>query len=198
MRLGLFGGTFDPPHLGHLILAAECLHQSDLDGVLWILTPNPPHKQGQTISPLENRLAMLQAALGDDPGFSISRVEMDRPGPHYAVETVRLLAKHYPNTELIYLMGGDSLRDLPTWHEPQQFIAACDEIGVMHRPDVEINLSELEVTLPGLLKKVRFVETPLIEISAQDIRHRIRAGLPYRYYLPDSVYQWIRNHDIYR
>ncbi|HOD44209.1 MAG TPA: nicotinate-nucleotide adenylyltransferase [Anaerolineaceae bacterium] len=198
MRIGLFGGTFDPPHLGHLILASECLHQLSLDRVFWILTPNPPHKQGKTISPLGDRLAMLEAALGDDPAFTISRVEIDRPAPHYAVDTVQILKTQFPGDLLFYLLGGDSLRDLPTWHNPQHFVAACDGIGVMHRPGAAIDLTALDVVLPGLMDKVHFLETPLVEISAQDIRCRISQGLPYRYFLPPPVYTWIQSHDIYR
>ncbi|HNZ02457.1 MAG TPA: nicotinate-nucleotide adenylyltransferase, partial [Anaerolineaceae bacterium] len=198
MRIGLFGGTFDPPHLGHLILASECLHQLSLDRVFWILTPNPPHKHGKAISPLGDRLAMLEAALGDDPAFTISRVEIDRPAPHYAVDTVQILKTQFPGDLLFYLLGGDSLRDLPTWHNPRQFVAACDGIGVMRRPGAAIDLTALDMVLPGLVDKVHLLETPLVEISAQDIRRRISQGLPYRYFLPPPVYTWIQSHDIYR
>ena len=105
-RLGIFGGTFDPPHLGHLILAAEALDQLQLERVLWVLTPEPPHKQGQDRQSLDDRLEMLHIAISEYPEFLLSRVDIDRPSPLYAVDTVRLLAGQYPGSELIYLIGG--------------------------------------------------------------------------------------------
>ena len=112
MRIGIFGGTFDPPHVGHLILAAEARDQLDLDCVLWVVTPDPPHKTTRALTPLETRLVMVHAAIDGDERFQISRIEIDRPGPHYSADTVRILAEEYPGSQLYYLMGGDSLRDL--------------------------------------------------------------------------------------
>ena len=114
-RLGVFGGTFDPPHLGHLILAAEACSKLELERLLWVLTPDPPHKLDRKITPLEHRLAMVTLAIQDTPAFELSRVEIDRPGPHYMVDTLGLLMKAHPSAELVLLIGGDSLSDLPTW-----------------------------------------------------------------------------------
>lgn len=197
MRLGIFGGTFDPPHIGHLVLAAEAQEQLDLERILWVLTPAPPHKQGQVISPLASRLEMLQAAIQNNATFQISRVDMDRPPPHYALDTMRLLRQAYPKDELVYLMGGDSLEDLPTWHQPQAFVAACDRLGVMLRPGTQIDLIELERKIPGIGEKICFVGTPLLEISASDIRKRVSQRRHYRYYLPDGVYQIIQAYHLY-
>jgi nicotinate-nucleotide adenylyltransferase len=196
-RLGIFGGTFDPPHVGHLILAEIALAALELDRLLWVLTPDPPHKQGRLISPLVQRLELLHAALAGDDRFELSRIDIDRPPPHYALDTVRLLRENYPDAQLIYLMGGDSLRDLPTWHQPQKFVLACDEIGVMRRPGAVFDLTSLAKQLPGLSQRVRFVEAPLIEIAASDIRRRVAAGLPYRYFLPEKVYQLIKSNGLY-
>src|SRR5512143_3713267 len=113
--IGVFGGTFDPPHTGHLILAAEAQAQLDLERILWVLTPTPPHKPGQRITSTALRLEMLQAAIDGNPDFELSRVDLDRPPPHYAVDSVHLLRAAYPQAWLAYLMGGDSLDDLPTW-----------------------------------------------------------------------------------
>jgi nicotinate-nucleotide adenylyltransferase len=195
--IGIFGGTFDPPHLGHLILAAEARSQLALDRLLWVLTPNPPHKQDRPITPLEHRLAMLSLALADAPEFELSTVDMDRPGPHYAVDTVKIIAGQNPGANLIYLMGGDSLRDLPLWHRPADFIAACNFIGVMHRPDDAVNLPGLESKFPGLTAKIRFVEAPLIDIAANDIRARIAGGRSFRYLLPSGVYEYILKHNLF-
>jgi nicotinate-nucleotide adenylyltransferase len=197
-RLGVFGGTFDPPHIAHLILAAEACADLNFDCLLWVLTPVPPHKLEQPITPLEHRLAMLELAIADDSNFRLSRIEMDRPGPHYMVDTMRLLADQYPSADLILFIGGDSLRDLPTWHRPADLVSACHEIGVIRRPGDSIDLSALERLVPGIQAKVRFVEAPLLEISSSDIRRRIRAGQPFRYYVSQSVYQYILDNKLYR
>ena len=198
MRLGIFGGTFDPPHLGHLILAAEAYAQLGLERVLWVLTPYPPHKGNLPTTSLEDRLALLTAALDDDPAFELSRVDIDRPAPHYAVDTLCLLREQYPQAMLVYLMGGDSLVDLPLWHRPSDFVQSCDEIGVMLRPGNAMNLDILEARLPGLRARARLMRAPLLEISSSDVRLRIAQGQPYRYFLPDSVYRLIQNRQFYQ
>jgi nicotinate-nucleotide adenylyltransferase len=197
-RLGIFGGTFDPPHLGHLILAMECRWQLGLDIVLWVLTPKPPHKPEWPISPSKARQSLVLAAIGDEPGFALSTVDLDRPPPHYALDTMRLLRQAYPDEFLVYLMGGDSLRDLPSWHQPQEFINACDEIGVMRRPVRTKADSVLLTALPGLAQKVRFVNAPLLEISSSEIRRRLAEGSPCRYYLPPAVYTRILKMNLYK
>ena len=195
--IGIFGGTFDPPHLGHLILAAEAHAQLALDRLLWVLTPDPPHKQGQSIAPLEHRLAMVNLAITGDPQFELSTIELTRPGPHYALDTVTILAGQNPGARLVYLMGGDSLRDLPTWHRPADFVAACQLIGVMRRPGAALDRPALEKSLPGLASKVCFVEAPLIDIAAHEIRTRIAGGRPFRYFLPPGVYEYIVKNNLY-
>ncbi len=197
-RLGILGGTFDPPHIGHLVLASEAQAQLGLEQVLWVLTPFPPHKQDQPITPLPQRLEMLHAALGDSPGFSLSLVDIDRKPPHYAVDTVRLLQAYYQGADLIYLMGGDSLSNLPTWHHAGEFVRACAGIGVMHRTGVDIDLERIETLLPGVSEKVLFIKTPWLEISSSDIRQRVRNGIPYRYFLPTPVYQMIDQRRLYQ
>jgi len=195
--IGIFGGTFDPPHIGHLILAAEMYAQLTLNRLLWVLTPDPPHKLGQALATLEDRLAMVKLAINDNTQFELSNVELNRPGPHYALDTVNILAQQNPGAQLVYLLGGDSLRDLPTWHRPADFLAACHLLGVMRRPGALINLSALEDSLPGLTAKVRFVDAPLLEIAAHDIRARIAEGRPFRYYLPPGVHEYLVQHNIY-
>jgi nicotinate-nucleotide adenylyltransferase len=197
MRLGIFGGTFDPPHIGHLILAAEAQFQLKLDRVLWVLTPVPPHKLDQQVTPVETRLDLLQAALDCAPTFEISRVDIDRPGPHYASETVRLLNQQHPEAALIYLMGGDSLVELPSWHAPRTFIRQLDELGVMSRPGFAPDLAGLEAKIPSLTRRVRFLDVPLLEISSTQLREAIASGGAYRYYLPSGVYKLIRSRRLY-
>ena len=196
--IGIFGGTFDPPHLGHLILAAEARAQLGLERLLWVLTPDPPHKQDQSIAPLSYRLEMVKLAIANDTQFEISSVELTRPGPHYALDTVLILAGQNPGVNLVYLMGGDSLSDLPHWHRPADFVSACHLIGVMRRPGDTVELAALEKSLPDLRSKVRFVEAPLLDISAREIRRRIAEGRPFRYFLPEWVYEYIDEHGLYR
>jgi nicotinate-nucleotide adenylyltransferase len=169
-RLGVYGGTFDPPHLGHLILAAEACSKLALERLLWVLTPVPPHKLDQQITPLEHRLAMVRLAIQETPAFELSRVEIERPGPHYMVDTLELLA----------------------------VVAACDEIGVIRRPGAYPYFAELEGDIPGLMAKVRLVDAPLLEIASRQIRRRIREERPFRYYLSPPVYEYILKHELYR
>ena len=197
-RIGIFGGTFDPPHVGHLILASEACDQLSLSRLLWVLTPNPPHKLDLMITPQADRLEMVQAAVACNDNFEISRVDIDRPPPHYAVDTVRLLRRANPGAELVYLMGGDSLVDLITWNRPSEFLAACDALGVMRRPGEDVDLTALERELPGLTSKTRFIEAPLLEISSTQIRRRAAEGHTFRYYLHPAVYEIILEKGLYR
>ena len=140
---------------------------------------------------------MLKLAISDNPHFELSRIELDRPGPHYTVDTMRLLADRHPSADLILLIGGDSLRDLPTWHQPTDLVAACHEIGVIRRPGDSVDLSGWERQVPSTQAKVRFVDAPLLGISSSDIRRRIREKLPFRYYLSSSVYEYILKNNLY-
>ncbi|MDH5506943.1 MAG: nicotinate-nucleotide adenylyltransferase [Anaerolineae bacterium] len=198
MRVGIFGGTFDPPHLSHLILAAEAHQQLALDRLLFVLTADPPHKRGRVFTPVEQRLAMVTAAVADNPAFEVSLVEVNRPGPHYAVDSLEMLKAEHDGAELVYLMGGDSLRTLASWRRPVEFVAACEMLGVMRRPYDEIDLKALEAQLPGVSAKLRFIEAPLLEISSRQIRRRIAEGRPYRYFLHPAVFEIIRVRDLYR
>ena len=172
-KIGIFGGTFDPPHIGHLILAMEALDQLNLEKVLWVLTPNPPHKIGKKIAPLKTRVKLVEAAIDDDPNYELSYVDINRPGPHYILDTMKLLRKELPNHELVFLMGGDSLHDLLDWHKPREFIAACDKIGVMRRPGEEIDFIDLQEAIPELPIKVEFIDAPLLEISSNCFPSRV-------------------------
>jgi nicotinate-nucleotide adenylyltransferase len=198
MQFGVFGGTFDPPHIGHLIMAAEALDQLGLDKVLWVLTPSPPHKQGRKITRTIDRLAMVSAAIEGNPAFELSRIEIDRPPPHYAVDTLYQLIRQNPMVDWVYIMGGDSLRDLPEWHANHEFIAISHRIGVVRRPGFIFDLDDLEEQIPGIKNKVWMINMPLLDVSASQIRARISAGSQYRYYLPASVYQIIQEKRLYQ
>ena len=122
---------------------------------------------------------------------------MDRPGPHYTLDTVELIAQQYPEADITPIIGGDSLRDLPTWHRPKELLQACHWVGVMQRPGEQENLEALERSLPGISSKVHYVDAPLLEIASREIRSRISTGQPYRYYLPSPVYEYIQQNHLY-
>jgi nicotinate-nucleotide adenylyltransferase len=197
-RFGLFGGTFDPPHLGHMILAIEALDTLKLDKILWILTPLSPLKDSRSISSLEQRLVLVNAALKDAPGFELSLIDVNREPPYYAVDTIRLLKNNYPGVELVYIMGSDSLNDLPAWHAPEQFVHEINGLGVYNRPGSPTDIADLEKRYVGITNKTTFFRAPQIEISAADIRQRIGEGRSYKYFLLPAVYEAIRSHNYYR
>jgi len=197
-KIGLFGGTFDPPHIGHLILASEAVHQFGLSRLLWMLAPDPPHKQEQPITPLPHRLEMLQRMISDNPTFEVSHLEINRPGPHYTIDTVRLLAQQESNADIILLLGGDSLRDLPTWRLYADLVAEVTKIGVMRRPGDPFDMPALEAIIPGLTEKVIFIDAPLQDLASREIRRRIADGEPYRYYVFPPVYEYIEANHLYR
>lgn len=197
-RLGIFGGTFDPPHLGHLILAAEAQAQLGLEKVLFVLTPQPPHKLDKQISALQDRLDLLKAAIRGQSIFELSTVEIDRPGPHYTVDTLAQLAELYPRHEFVYLIGADSLEHLPGWRRPAELLAACAALGVMLRPGAQPDLAALEAALPGISAKLELVDAPLLEISSSQIRRRVREGGHFRFYVPGAVYELILGRGLYQ
>ena len=198
LRIGLFGGTFDPPHLGHLILASEASHQFNLSKLLWVLTPNPPHKQGQVVTSVEHRIAMTENCVADNPVFQLSRIELDRPGPHYTVDTVSMILEQESEAEIILLIGGDSLRDLPTWKNNIELVSKVHQIGVMQRPGDLFDNEALFSKIPGLKEKLVFIEALLHTLSSHEIRRRAKENLPYQYYVLPSVYQYIKANNLYQ
>ena len=196
--IGIFGGTFDPPHIGHLILAEEALYQLGLSKVLWVITTNPPHKSERLISNIGTRIRLVEAAIRSNPAFELSKVDIDRAAPHYAVDTLKLLTQMYPDKDLIYLIGGDSLRDLPSWYKPKELLGLCSLVGVMRRPNDHVIPDDLYTNLPALRDKLRWIETPQLDISASLIRHKIKGEESYQYYLYQDVYEIIAKEGLYK
>lgn len=197
MRLGIFGGTFDPPHYSHLILAEEAREQLDLNRVLWLPAGQSPFKQDLPVSPIEQRLQMVTAAIGNNRHFHLSRVDCDRPPPHYSADTIALLQQAHPGTTLYWIMGADSLYDLPRWTRGAEFIARC-QLAVLRRPGTHMNLTEIEQQLPGVQARVHWVHAPEMEISSRDIRRRVQEGRSIRYLTPYQVCQIIARQGLYR
>jgi nicotinate-nucleotide adenylyltransferase len=195
--IGVFGGTFDPPHRAHYALAKAAYENLHLIKVLWVPTSIPPHKSIGAAAAIEDRLGMVEAIIESDPEFELSLVDVNRPPPYYAYQTLELLRDEHPDP-LIYLMGSDSLRDLPTWKLPMRFLDACDRIGVMERAAIDHDLDNLESQLPGVKKKIIMFPAPFLDISASDIRRRIREGLPYQDVVDPRVGAYIELHNLYK
>ena len=196
-RIGIFGGTFDPIHLGHLIIAEELKFRLELDHVLFLPSNEPPHKTGQRITPNANRMAMLRTAIDSNRHFGISTVDMDRPGLSYTSDSLQILRDGHPGAELWFMMGQDSLRDLPTWHEPN-LIAHHARLGVALRPGVNVDVDAIVSTVPAATGRIDLVPVPLIQISSREIRRRVRSGEPITYQVPRDVEQFIIEHGLYR
>jgi nicotinate-nucleotide adenylyltransferase len=196
MRTGVLGGTFDPPHIGHLILGEQARDQLKLDRVLWVPAGDPPHKQGKAITPARDRFEMVRLAIHDNTTFMLSDVDISRPGPHFTVDMLDLVAKQNPDDELYFLLGGDSLRDLPSWNEPHRLILNAFLV-VMQRPDSHTDLTVLEDDIPGVSSRLNFVDTPLVAVSGSNIRQRVTNGNSIRYLVPPVVGDYILRNRLY-
>jgi nicotinate-nucleotide adenylyltransferase len=197
-RLGILGGTFDPIHDGHLVAAEETRYQLELDRVLFVPAGTPPHKPGWPISPAHHRLRMIELAIAGKPYFAISRVDVDRPGPCYTVDTLRLLRTEWgPSIAFFFVAGADSLNEFVTWYQPQRVIE-LSELAVVGRPGAELDRPQLERQLPGLSSRIHWIQMPLLEISSSALRARVRAGRSISYLVPEAVETYILDHGLYR
>jgi nicotinate-nucleotide adenylyltransferase len=200
MRVGVLGGTFDPPHLGHLILAQEALQVLGLAKVLFAPAGEPWRKAGRELSPRGQRLAMVRLAVEGNPDLAVSTAEVDRPGPSYTSETLAELREQFGSeTELFFLMGADSLADFPQWHEPQRILELA-RLAVAERPplgDEGFEEGIPEDLADTLRERVVWLAMPLIAISASVVRERVRRGLSIRYWVPEAVAEYIRDHGLY-
>jgi nicotinate-nucleotide adenylyltransferase len=194
----MLGGSFDPPHIGHLILAEEARDQLKLDSVLFAPTGQQPLKAGQIVTPVEDRVRMTELAIAGNPGFQLSRGDVDRPGPHYTIDLVKMIAAQLPpGSELFFLMGFDSLADLPKWREPAQLIRNANLVALT-RPGAPINWEALEASLPGVRERVKLLDMPELEIASRDLRERVRTARSIRYMVPEAVEEYIEERGLYR
>jgi nicotinate-nucleotide adenylyltransferase len=196
MRLGLFGGTFDPIHLGHLILAEQCRESCRLDRVWFIVAGAPPHKPGDRTA-VAHRLEMVRIAIAGNAAFAVSEIETARPGPHYSVETLGAIRRDQPGDDLFFLIGADSLAELPTWRDPAR-IAQLATIVVVNRPGIDqVQSDSLPDFGPGSHALVS-VTFPPIGIASSDLRRRFAEGRTVRYLLPRGVEAYIEAQGLYR
>jgi nicotinate-nucleotide adenylyltransferase len=195
--IGVFGGTFDPPHFGHLVIAEEARVRLGLRQVLFLPAGQPPHKPERVISPVAHRLAMVLLAIAGNPGFRISRLDVDRPGPCFTADLLDLLqAELGSSADLHFIVGMDSLSDFLSWHEPARVLRAAHLVAAT-RPGYTSDLSEIEDVIPGATSRIILLEAPALEISSTDLQARVRGGLPIRYQAPDAVARYIRQHRLY-
>jgi nicotinate-nucleotide adenylyltransferase len=190
-RIGIFGGSFNPPHVAHLIGAEFAREELGLDTVIFMPASVPPHKQKMRLPDALLRLRMVQAAIDDNPCFEASDIELKREGPSYTVDTLRALKRSHPDAELVLIIGMDNLEIFHSWRSSDEILSLA-ELGVMVRPRYA-----KEKVKPELLERVRFVEIPLMEISGTEIRKRIESGRSVRYMVTDPVLAIIEQESLY-
>ncbi|WP_010584996.1 nicotinate-nucleotide adenylyltransferase [Schlesneria paludicola] len=198
MRLGIFGGTFDPIHLGHLALAEQCRDQQSLDEIWFVPAAQPPHKLGTTISAAKARCEMLEFAIAGNSAFRISSIELDRQGPSYTVTTLEQLKTEDDSRELFLLMGADSLQYFPSWRSPQRILELATIVAVNRGDRPLPDLSEMRLACGEIVEtRVVTVTMPGIDLSATDIRQRVASKRSIRYFVPRSVEAYIQEHRLY-
>ena len=200
-RIGILGGTFDPVHYAHLALAEEVYHALNLTRILFVPAGHPPHKISYQVTSVQQRVGMLKTAIAGNAHFALSLVDVRRTGPSYTVDTLRLLREEWGSrAELYFIIGGDSLRDLPGWYDPAGVIAQATLVALM-RPgygQVEEMTRELETRLPGIGKRLITLEGPRMEISSTELRQRVAEGRPIKYQTPEVVEDYILRYGLYR
>ena len=190
-RVGVMGGTFDPIHHGHLVAASEVSHRFGLDEVLFVPTGEPWQKGGRQVSPAEDRYLMTVVATASNPRFSVDRVDIDRPGPTYTVDTLRDLHSRMPDAQLFFITGADALAQILSWHKVDELFELAHFVGVT-RPGYEL----ADAHLPK--GAVSLVEVPAMAISSTECRERVAEGRPVWYLVPDGVVQYISKRRLYR
>jgi nicotinate-nucleotide adenylyltransferase len=191
VRLGVMGGTFDPIHLGHLVAASEVAHLFALDEVVFVPTGEPWQKAERAVTDPETRFLMTAIATADDPRFTVSRVDIERAGPTYTVDTLRDLAAQHPGAELFFITGADALASIMTWRDPDDVLALAHLVAVT-RPGHDLDAAHLP---PGA---ATVVEIPALAISSTDCRERVAAGAPITYLVPAGVERFIVETGLYR
>ena len=196
LRLGIMGGTFDPIHYGHLVSAEEALVQFNLDRVVFMPTGEPASKTHVRVSAAEHRYVMTAIATAENPDFEVSRMEIDRPGITYTVDTmIELRELHGPETELYFITGADAILDILTWKDSAQLADLCTLIAAT-RPGYD--LAALQAQAASIAPRIEMMEVPLLAISSTDIRGRMATRRPVRYLLPEAVAAYARKHALYK
>lgn len=199
MRLGIYGGTFDPIHFGHLVLAEQCREQCGLDEVWFVPAAMPPHKLTHTISSAKSRCEMIELAIAGHPAFRLSTIELDRVGPSFTVTTLEQLKSLHSADEMFLLIGADSLRDLPLWREPARILELATVVAVNRGDRPLPDTAELRQTVGAVVDgRILEVSMPGIDVSSTDLRTRVRESRSIRYLVPRAVEMYIRHHKFYQ
>jgi nicotinate-nucleotide adenylyltransferase len=199
-RLGIAGGTFDPIHIGHLIIAEIARQEFNLDKILFIPTGTPPHKMGYGVTPSYQRYEMTKAAIMDNPYFEISALEVEREGITYSIDTLKELKKIYSDkTEFFFIIGGDTLLEVRTWKDAEKVVKGCSLL-VYSRPGCDKSREEAEAELlrRNMGASVYFIHGPMLDVSSTDIRQRVMTGKTIRYMVPPMVEEYIYSNSLYR
>ncbi len=194
MKLGLLGGTFDPVHIGHLVLGETAREQLGLDSVLFMPTGQPWRKSGRDITPAAHRVEMLRRTIADNPAFELSLMEVEREGPSYTVDTLQELMRAGPGSEIFLIVGEDSLLDLPNWKAPERVVELATLVVAARGPD-RVETGEMAAYVR---ERTVWLDMPLIDISATDIRERVRRGRPIRYLVAEAVKAYSREKGLYQ
>jgi nicotinate-nucleotide adenylyltransferase len=186
LRVGILGGAFNPPHIGHLVCAQEALVQLELEKVVFMPFGQPPHRELEDDPGAEARLELVELAVGEDARFEVSRLEVDRSGPSYTADTLRELRDKAPDDELFLILGGDQAAALPRWHEPETVLSLAT-VAVVERSNWSRNAIGITVGRLRGAERIRYLDVPIFQVSSSAIRRRVRGGQPIRYLVPDSV-----------
>jgi len=198
MNIGVLGGTFDPIHMGHLIIAEEVKARLNLAEVLFVPAGQPWLKANNLISPAEHRVQMVHLAIVDEPSFKLSTMEIERAGPSYTVDTMAELDSQIGDGDkLFFILGWDNLNQLPRWHEPSRLVRLCRLVPVPRVGYSSPDLDSLEAAVPGLSQSLIMLDTPQIEISSSEIRDRVARGLSIHQLVPEPVERYIEGHRLY-
>jgi len=198
MNIGVLGGTFDPIHIGHLIVAEKIRAHLDLAEILFVPAGEPWLKVNNRISPAEHRVQMVRLAIADEPTFKLSTMEIERAGPSYTVDTIaELKGQIGAGDKLFFILGWDNLVQLPQWHEPSRLVRMCHLVAVPRVGSPAPDLNSLEAAIPGLSHSTILLDTPRIDISASEIRDRIAQGLSIHHLVPEPVERYIKEHKLY-
>jgi nicotinate-nucleotide adenylyltransferase len=196
LRVGILGGVFNPPHLGHLVCAQEALVQLELEKVVFMPVGQAPHRELEDDPGAEARLQMVELAAGDDARFATSRAELDRPGPSYTADTLRELREKATGDELFLILGGDQAAALPSWHEPETVLSLAT-VAVVERSNWSRNAIGIKIGRLRGAERIRYLDMPIIQISSSGIRRRVSEGKPIRYLVPDKVANYIGANGLY-
>jgi nicotinate-nucleotide adenylyltransferase len=196
MRIGILGGTFDPPHIGHLILAEQARVQLKLDEVWFVPAGQPVHKSDQVVSAAKHRVAMVRLAIKGHAHFKLCLVDVERPGPHYSLDLVNALRQQFPRNTWRFIIGADSLADLRKWHKPDELVR-CVRLAAARRPGFQPDVAALEHVIPNLRQRLTWISTPTMDIASRDLRARLRKGLSVRYVVPSAVVAYVKQKRLY-